>query len=847
MIQLKRMSKKVLAVALTAMMAVSTCVTGNLTAQAAATYTYDAPTSAVAVDVVDVDGDGQADKIIRASAHRAASPILGILGCNATSGFGMINGSAPTTLAEAQEKAALGIWGSSLNDYPDPYYWNYFYNFYASENGKGTSSNALLNTAAAASPAMADGTLVAEYGNVSVSLYTRPQILVGCASNNSGGDTNGYASQLETIHNFTAGSEYYQEGDETYTPVLVGYQMTRLTNMIDTMYALADAMDQVTEKTGAVGRYGDPQVIASDYEKYVYGTSAYVLSEIAKGNAQKKTVAIVTAINDDGTFTLANSDSMASTSNVRFVEYTALVSNNLAETLGKTTATAEELVNADAIVTTNIQDGNVTVDEIQYNGASDYLAAIAKKYDKDPMIITTSPSALYGITMNSVENAIGLGYLVGYLYSDVLNISPVDMCAFFYQNFYHISDMSSLAKVVQTNFGSVILPDGISGTLSSDYSNEAVETLLAQGMLYYQNHPEAFTGTYIEEAGWDVDWSKGIGSTLTHTISGLDNHTMKVGDTVELNLKSNLGADLTYKSNDTSIAAVDESGKVTALAAGKTTITVSANGIAKDVAITVNKKSQSITGVNSSYTKTYKANSTFTLAAKATAGAISYKSDKTSVATVDKNGKVTIKGAGTANITITAAGNATYSAAAKTVKVTVNKASQSISVSKTSYTKTYGNSAFSLGAKAQGTLTYKSSNSKVATVSAKGKVTIKGAGTATITIKAAATGNYKAATKTVKVKVNKAAQKITAKSKASVSYKAANLKKNKQTFSIGAKAKTTISYKVTKGTSKNITVSKSGKVTVKKGAKKGTYKITVTAKATTNYKKATKTITVKVK
>jgi hypothetical protein len=831
------MSKRVTATTLAAIMAVSTAMTGSLTAQAAETYTYDAPTSPMTVD----------SNIITASAHRAASPILGILGCNATSGFGMINGSAPSTLAEAQTKPALAIWGSSLNDNPDPYYWNYFYNFYASENNLATASDALINSAAAASPAMADGTLVAEYGNVSASLYTRPQILVGCASTGAGQDTNGYASQLATINSFTSDSEYYQEGDETYNPVLVGYQMTRLTNMIDTMYTLADAMDTVTQQTGSVGRYGDPQVIASDYEKYVYGTSAYVLSEIAKGNATKKTVAIVSAINDDGTFTLANAESMAATSNVRYVEYTALVSDNLANKLGKTTVTAEELMQADAVITTNTQDGAITSDGINYNGASDYLSAMAEKYNVDPMIITTSPNALYGITMNSVENAMGLGYLVGYLYSDELAISPVDMCAYFYEHFYHISDRSSLAKVVQTNFGSVILPEGISGTLSSDYSAEDVESLLAEGMLYYQENSAAFEGTYIAEAGWEVDWTQGIGST---SITGESKFDVKVGESVALAQESSVGASLTYKSDDESVATVDNNGNVKALKAGTVTITVTAAKtetspeVTKKITVTVTKKSQSIS-VKTPATKTY-GDKAFSLNASAKT-ALTYKSSNEKVATVDKTGKVTIVGAGTATIAITAAEDATYSKATKDVKVTVNKASQSISVSKTSYSKTYGDKAFSLGAKAQGTLSYDSSNKKVATVDKNGKVTIKGAGTATITIKAAATTNYKAATnKTVKVTVKAASQSITVK-KASASYKKADVAKKAQTFSIGASAKTKVSYKVTKGTSKNITVNSKGVVTVKKGAAKGTYKITVTAKATTNYKVATKTVTVTVK
>lgn len=80
-------------------------------------------------------------------------------------------------------------------------------------------------------------------------------------------------------------------------------------------------------------------------------------------------------------------------------------------------------------------------------------------------------------------------------------------------------------------------------------------------------------------------------------------------------------------------------------------------------------------------------------------------------------------------------------------------------------------------------------------------------------------------------------------------YKAKSLKKKKVVISL--KAKTTgdgkLTYKVTKGSKKYITVSKSGKVTLKKGCKKGTYKITITASKTKKYKKATKVVTIKVK
>lgn len=97
---------------------------------------------------------------------------------------------------------------------------------------------------------------------------------------------------------------------------------------------------------------------------------------------------------------------------------------------------------------------------------------------------------------------------------------------------------------------------------------------------------------------------------------------------------------------------------------------------------------------------------------------------------------------------------------------------------------------------------------------------------------------------------NKKTQKITTvKMK---SYKQKKLSKKKVTIDL--KAKTTgngkLSYKVTsypKKMKKFISVSKKGKVTLKKKAKKGTYKVRITASATSAYNKATKTVSIKVK
>ncbi len=128
-------------------------------------------------------------------------------------------------------------------------------------------------------------------------------------------------------------------------------------------------------------------------------------------------------------------------------------------------------------------------------------------------------------------------------------------------------------------------------------------------------------------------------------------------------------------------------------------------------------------------------------------------------------------------------------------------------------------------------LSYKTSNKKIATIDNKGNIKGRKAGTAKITI-TAKKSKYKTVKKTITVKVVKQNQKITA-SNVSVYYKKGRY--------LGAKAKTRLTYK----SSNRAVVSVNSKGYIV-GKKVGTAKIYITAKASGTYKKATKTVVVKV-
>lgn len=231
-----------------------------------------------------------------------------------------------------------------------------------------------------------------------------------------------------------------------------------------------------------------------------------------------------------------------------------------------------------------------------------------------------------------------------------------------------------------------------------------------------------------------------------------------------------------------------------------------------------------------------------------------YTSSNTGVVTIQQDGTLTPKKAGTSVITITVPATDNYNGAEKKITVTVKSANTPevkpqpkpdekpkpevkavITVTKTTIDKVYGDKAFALSASVNtGSLTYASSNSKIVTVDTKGIVSIKAAGTAKITIKAVDASKKVLAEKTVTVKVKKAAAKLKMKK---TSY---NVVYGAKAFSLGVTSNAGVKY--TTGNKKIVTVSSKGKVTIK-----GCGKVTITVATTNaNYSTSKKNITIQV-
>lgn len=203
---------------------------------------------------------------------------------------------------------------------------------------------------------------------------------------------------------------------------------------------------------------------------------------------------------------------------------------------------------------------------------------------------------------------------------------------------------------------------------------------------------------------------------------------------------------VSWSSNKTDVASVDGQGVVTAHKAGEALVTVKSEDGGKTATcnVTVKAEKVAVTGVKLDKTEhTLAVGGTVTLVATvtpegATNKKVSWKSDKTDIATVDENGKVTAVKAGVAKITVTTEDGkktATCTITVKEDKVAVT----GVTLNKTELSMTVGGS-FKLVATispkdaTNQKVTWKSSDSDVADVDQNGLVGALKEGTAIITV-----------------------------------------------------------------------------------------------------------------
>ncbi|MBQ5970757.1 MAG: Ig-like domain-containing protein [Clostridia bacterium] len=233
--------------------------------------------------------------------------------------------------------------------------------------------------------------------------------------------------------------------------------------------------------------------------------------------------------------------------------------------------------------------------------------------------------------------------------------------------------------------------------------------------------------------------------------------------------------EVTWKTSNNKVATVDETGLVKAVGPGKATITCASVDnpfITQKCFVTV---SIQVTGVRldteavSLYETATRMLVPTVLPENATNKAVLWSSSDTSVATVDKNGVVTAVKQGTAIITCTTKDSEQKARCTVTVLKTI--LSKSVSLDRTTLTLKDGKTATLVATikpdnVSINTVTWKSSNKKVAKVNQQGLVRAIAPGTCTITVTTKDTGKTATCTVTVKpqrvtgVTLNKSAVKI---------------------------------------------------------------------------------------
>ena len=436
----------------------------------AETLTWEPPASAKDVDV----------DVVTVAGHAANSTAVHYLGANMVTAR---TSDMPKDLNSITTE--LGVFGTDINDSPDPYFWNYFYNLSVDADEQVGDTVKMVS----ANPMGADLTPVSGYEDLTISgrdqvphsIGMKPDILLGIQGSNG-----------KTYDDYIALMK------DDYNPQQVAYKAGSLADFVDDMYNLSDAI----KKSGKEGRYGDTEAIAKNYEAYIKGLQLYVMSEIAAGNVEKKTVAVVDPSSlSDGQYLVYNSSvSKGTAASCRAAEYVENTTKNIIDVCGiknsgtdgspKYLADAEDLLKADAIYITVQAQINMTEEE--------FVEELAEALDVDeseiPPVYAYDPNGAFTIRANSVENFVGIGQYQGFLYPEILN--PVYAYTYVCEKFYHVSNPEYYKALTETALANASLPEGYEAD-AAGYSADYIDSRIQQGLAYYYNNEDLYSNTKL--------------------------------------------------------------------------------------------------------------------------------------------------------------------------------------------------------------------------------------------------------------------------------------------------------------------------------------------------------------
>lgn len=205
----------------------------------------------------------------------------------------------------------------------------------------------------------------------------------------------------------------------------------------------------------------------------------------------------------------------------------------------------------------------------------------------------------------------------------------------------------------------------------------------------------------------------------TEIVLNMSSVSLECNQKAQITSKVSNGRKPTYKVDKKSVATVSESGVITAVKPGEAVVSVSADGTTKNVKVKVRKPTVKLDKTSISLYRTQ----TSTLKVQVSSGKKpTFRSSRSSVATVDENGVITAIKNGTATITVSVDG------VSKTCTVVVKKPAISLNIYNVELKK--GTTAVISASVSSGNkATYSSSNTSVAVVWPNGLIKAVGKGT----------------------------------------------------------------------------------------------------------------------
>ena len=311
---------------------------------------------------------------------------------------------------------------------------------------------------------------------------------------------------------------------------------------------------------------------------------------------------------------------------------------------------------------------------------------------------------------------------------------------------------SAITPEPTVTVGGTLLTKGTDYTLGhSNNTNVGTATITATGTGNYSG--TASTTFQIVKAAGDISYAT---ATIDKTFGDgtFTNPLTKTGD-----------GTVSYETSNAAVAKVDAAtGEVTIMGAGSATITATVTDGAnytyatKTASYTVTVSAAAMGSVTATgYTGTYDG-AAHGITVNAPAGATVKYGTAAGSYTLDASPTYTNAGTYTVYYQVT---RANYNAVTGSQTVTISKAAGTISFATTSISKIFGDGAFTnaLTNTGDGAVTYSSSNTAIATVNrTSGEVTLKGIGSATITVTVADGTNYTYATKTASYTLNVASK-----------------------------------------------------------------------------------------